>query len=412
MGASASKLRFAVLQVGARMHYAVPVLLQNEGMFQHFYTDAVGNLGAFQTLSKVWPTGLRPKPVKRLLGRRLPEQISPLAVTTTPLRTVLVELSRRLALPIPKPEGPAEWLRRKMLADGFAGANALYSLDNADLELVREAKRRGMFVVYEQIINADVGRIMREERKRFPGIEAQDSEELVENGIRRDVEIWNLSDVVLAPSEFVQETIARLGGPVDRTALVPYGVDASWLAHTNEPQVGRVLFVGTVGLRKGNHYLAEAARLLRERNVPCEVRVVGPHQPDVIARPEFHGPTYVGQVPRSEVVNEFSQADVFVLPTLSESFALVHLEAMACGVPVITTPNCGSTVRDGQDGFIVPIRDANALAAAIERVISDRTLRNRLSASAKERAADFVWKRYGERLVGAIHDAVSKRGGA
>ena len=45
-----------------------------------------------------------------------------------------------------------------------------------------------------------------------------------------------------------------------------------------------------------------------------------------------------------------------MLPTLADSFGLVHLEALACGVPVITTPHCGSVVRDGVEGFIVPIR--------------------------------------------------------
>ena len=146
-----------------------------------------------------------------------------------------------------------------------------------------------------------------------------------------------------------------------------------------------MLFVGSVGLLKGSHYLAAASRILERRRVPCEVRVVGPCDPAVSSPSGVRGPTYVGQVPRSRVADEFRQADVFVLPTLCDSFALVHPEAMACGVPVITTPNCGSVVRDGVDGFIVPIRDADAIADKVELLLADRALRQRMGERARAR---------------------------
>jgi glycosyltransferase involved in cell wall biosynthesis len=75
---------------------------------------------------------------------------------------------------------------------------------------------------------------------------------------------------------------------------------------------------------------------------------------------------------------------------------------MACGVPVITTPNCGSVVRDGVDGFIVPIRDATAIADKVELLLADRALREHMGRSARERAREFTWERYGERLLGAL----------
>ena len=78
------------------------------------------------------------------------------------------------------------------------------------------------------------------------------------------------------------------------------------------------------------------------------------------------------------------------------------LEAMACGVPVITTPHCGSAVRDGVDGFIVSIRDSQALADRMQQLLEDRSLRQRMGASARERARDFTWTRYGQRLMAAL----------
>jgi glycosyltransferase involved in cell wall biosynthesis len=157
-----------------------------------------------------------------------------------------------------------------------------------------------------------------------------------------------------------------------------------------------------VGLLKGSHYLAAAARILTERKVLCDIHVVGPITKHQRCDPLFEGPEYIGQVPRSSVQSEFLAADVFVLPTLSDGFALSHLEALACGVPVITTPNCGSVVRDGVDGLIVPIRDPVALANAIEKIITNPDLRSRMSLSARARAREHTWEQYSERLMRAF----------
>ena len=147
-----------------------------------------------------------------------------------------------------------------------------------------------------------------------------------------------------------------------------------------------MLFVGSVGLRKGSHYLAEATRLLQRRRLLIDTRVVGPFDLDLIARTEFRGPSYIGQIPRALIIEEFLQADIFVFPTLCDSFGIVQLEAMACGVPVITTPNCGAVVRDGVDGFVVPIRDAEAIADKVELLLADRALRERIGRNARARA--------------------------
>lgn len=164
--------------------------------------------------------------------------------------------------------------------------------------------------------------------------------------------------------------------------------------------------MGSVGLLKGVHYLAEATRRLKAQDVKVDVVVAGPGDQKFLDSPLLSGPRYLGQVPRTYVRREFLQADVFVLPTLCDSFGLVHLEAMACGVPVITTPNGGSLVRDGVDGFIVPIRDSGALSQRIEQVTSDRKLRGYLSRNARERARQFTWLGYERRLVEAISGLV------
>ena len=90
---------------------------------------------------------------------------------------------------------------------------------------------------------------------------------------------------------------------------------------------------------------------------------------------------------------------MFVLPTLAEGSAEVTYEALAAGVPVITTKSAGSVVRDGVEGRIVPERDPEALVYAIEELVQDRAMRLRMAIAARERAKEFTWERYGERLL-------------
>lgn len=401
-----SSLRFIVIQPGARMHYAVPALLAKAEMLEHFYTDVCGNIGIVGLLNHLLPQYIRTKPMDRLFGRVLPQEISPSKVSTCTLQLLLDVLRKIMKIKkfsFVKPIDIEQVILSNVLNDNFLDANAIYTnYINSDIEVIHKAKKRGITVVHEVMINADVGRILREERNLYPDIEPQDDFKQVEEGIQKDIQKWAMADLILVPSEFVYESTVQLGGSPDKIKIVPYGIDEDWFFEEATPERGRVLFVGSIGLRKGNHYLAQATHILKKRNVNCDVRVVGPYELNVINHPEFQGPNYVGQCPRSKIKQEFLKADVFVLPTVSDSFALVHLEAMACGVPVITTPNCGSVVRDGVDGFIVPIRNAEILADRIERLLTDNSLRNLMSLNARQRARDFTWDKYGERLISAI----------
>jgi glycosyltransferase involved in cell wall biosynthesis len=113
-------------------------------------------------------------------------------------------------------------------------------------------------------------------------------------------------------------------------------------------------------------------------------------------------------VPRDRIHEEFQQADVFVLPSLAEGSAEVTYEALAAGVPLVVTAAAGSVARDGIEGRIVPECDPAALADAIEQIVEDRAVRNRMAGAARERAREFTWEKYGERLVGTLRSFESK----
>jgi glycosyltransferase involved in cell wall biosynthesis len=160
----------------------------------------------------------------------------------------------------------------------------------------------------------------------------------------------------------------------------------------------RVLFLGQVILRKGIQYLMEAARQLEGENMRFEV--VGPigiSEQALKSAPKnmmFHG-----RVSRDQASDWYRRADVFVLPTISDGFALTQLEAMAHGLPVITTANCGDVVRHGLDGRIVPPRDAHALAEAIMTFANDRSSLSDFSQNAQRRVKDFSLRKLGNDLL-------------
>ena len=161
----------------------------------------------------------------------------------------------------------------------------------------------------------------------------------------------------------------------------------------------RVLWVGTVTLAKGIQYLVEAARLLPGVDFdvfgPCRLRkwVVDSFPHNLRLR---------GKVPKLETARRYERADLFVLPTISNNFPRTQLEAMAHGLPVIITPNCGCAVTDGLDGVIVPARNGPALAEAIRRFETDRGLLASMSQAAVEKAKTYTKCDYLKRLCEAL----------
>ncbi len=119
---------------------------------------------------------------------------------------------------------------------------------------------------------------------------------------------------------------------------------------------------------------------------------------------------YLGNVHHDELAKLYCSADVFVFPSLAEGSALVTYEALASGLPCVVTRETGSVVRDGIEGFVVPSGDAFALRERIRRLYEDEHLRHCMAAAARQRAEEFSWKRYHERMAEAI-DRIVLSGG-
>ncbi len=172
----------------------------------------------------------------------------------------------------------------------------------------------------------------------------------------------------------------------------------------------RALFVGQVGIRKGVPYLLEAWQRLSWRDAELWLvgRVSRNASPSWRVTRALPGLCLIGHL--DDPVEAYRQADVFVFPSIEEGSALVTYEALACGLPVVTTPNAGSVVRDGVEGFVVPIRDVEALAERIEQLRSDERLRQEMRKAARARAEGFTWERYGDGLASTLQGLVRSIG--
>ncbi|MBB4091636.1 glycosyltransferase family 4 protein [Brucella pecoris] len=396
-----------VSQLGARRHYAVPRIFASNQKLAHFYTDICAFQGWPRFLSNLPPTAL-PSSVRRLVGRK-PQGI-PLEQMTSFPGFGLHSAVRRLANQTgPKSTANAIWagetFGRLVAGGGFHGAGGVYAFSGEAMEVLSAARKMGLWTAVDQVIapRTIVEQLGYEEELLNPGWQLPaENDGYAEAFAERERSEWQLADVVVCPSPFVAHHVIEEGCALEKVVMVPTGVDTRFQIERKARAPGklRVLTVGAVGLRKGSPYVGEVSRQLAGK---VEFRMVGPLDllPEARARlaasVELTGP-----IPRSEMRQQFEWADVFLLPSLCEGSAISVYEALAAGLPVICTENTGSVVRNGVDGYIVPIRDVRETTEILQELAGNPLMLERMGENARERAADFTLARYGERLVSAI----------
>jgi len=207
--------------------------------------------------------------------------------------------------------------------------------------------------------------------------------------------------MVCRTNEDREYIVARGWKPNAKVTHIPNGVRERFFA-TPAPGTKRagLLFVGRWEWRKGVHYLAGAFREIHAANPGTMLTIIGSHfGPDHIlsAFPPLTRPgvRIIPTLPNPGLVGEYLRHAILVLPSLFEATPGVMLEAMAAGLPVVTTRACGmkEVIEDGEDGFLVPRRDSQALAEAVKILLADSGLRERMGARAREKARAYTWDR-------------------
>jgi len=211
---------------------------------------------------------------------------------------------------------------------------------------------------------------------------------------RKDEE-YRLADLIVANSDYVRQTFLDNGISHSKVVSVPTGcppVEQSPARSGNGSGPLRFLYAGTVSLRKGFLYLLDAWRRTK-LGAGAELWIAGSLELAILG--EMGGTVgmhYRGALPKSELQNAYRQSDVLVLPTLCEGLAHVVLEAISFGLPVITTEasGAGRLVVHGENGFIVPEGDAEALAGALTDALSRRKDLPSMGARSAELAANWT----------------------
>lgn len=303
---------------------------------------------------------------------------------------------------------------RRVAALQRSGGKALhgvYAYEDGAATVFEEAGKRGLKCIYDLPIGywSASENIFIEEAEREPQWAATLTG-LLDSPAKRERKTRELlaADAVIVASSFTRNTLAGLvefNAPVH---VVPYGAPAPVSGRETEP-VGmgnrplRVLFAGSLGQRKGISYLLDAVDRMKGH---VELTLLGAKTVSGCAALEaaVRAHRWIPSLPHADLLAEMGRQDVLVLPSLFEGFGLVILEAMSRGLPVIVTSHTAGpdVLDDGVDGFIVPIRSAEAIAEKLELLRRDPARLAAMKDAALRKARALTWESYRRGIVEAV----------
>lgn len=360
-------------QLGAREHYAVPRALQLGGLLRELITD-------------LWirPNVLTRRWRNKLSGRFHP-QLSHARVNAANAAALSFQIESQI-------RGLGGWQLTVRRNDWFQ-RNVLARLSRREGELDRRpATLFAYSYAAEQIFNYARERGWRTVLGQIDPGPAEESivSRLCATGSGNawqpaPAEYWRkwrneceLADQIVVNSAWSRKALVREGIPEKKIRVIPLAFEPRKQAQSFErayPSVFttirplKVLFLGQVNFRKGAEALFEAARLLGDEAV--EFWFVGPRQVELA--PELNSKDNVkffGAVPRIDVDRFYRDADVFILPTLSDGFGLTQLEAQSWKLPVIASRFCGEVVEHGRNGLILAEVSGEEIAKVLSELLS------------------------------------------
>lgn len=386
-------------QIGAREHYALARGLQQKGELRRLITDAwvPPDSAAGRSLGRLF------QPLRERYHPELPTS----SVTAYTKRMLVFEFSARI-------RGLTGWERmiarndwfqeqavqfirnHRLFEGGGEECPVVFSYSYAARSIFAEARRRGCTTVLGQI---DAGpyeeKLVQDQHHTFPEFhsETPGAPEAYWKRWREETEI---ADAIVVNSEWSKNAVQRAGVPEQKLHVVPLIYETPLKRRTpraypkafSKRRPLRVLFLGTLTLRKGLAQLLQAAHALQSE--PIEWWMVGDGPVTIPNRyREQSSIQWVGRVPRGRTRHYYEKADVFLLPTISDGFALTQLEAQAHGLPVIASRRCGNVVIAEKNGLLLPDVTHEAISSAVTWCSQHPEHLESMSRSALARVDDF-----------------------
>ena len=296
------------------------------------------------------------------------------------------------------------WLRRHVAA-GTPGT--FHGFQESCGRSLGTAKSLGLTALLESTLPPSTLPIVAAEYRRlgvpWPG-ESEPSAELLAELPRAEFHV--------AQSAFAERSLIEYGVEPGRIFRMPLGVDTARFRPADGPRRDgpfRAFFAGQMSVRKGVHHLLAAWQAAGLQD--AELVFAGAPRDSYIR--ELIGKAgasvrHLGFVPHARLHEAYQSADVFVFPSLAEGGVYVIYEALAAGLPCIVSDHAGSAVRDGIEGFVVPVGDIEALAARLKQLAGDEALRRRMALAARARAEHFAWPNFYRRIGIMYGEAVAR----
>ncbi|MGB5135680.1 MAG: glycosyltransferase family 4 protein [Prochlorococcaceae cyanobacterium] len=292
------------------------------------------------------------------------------------------------------------------------GLDAVYAYEDGALRTFEAAEALGLRRIYDLPIGywRAARQIFEEERALQPewACTLTGLNDSAAKLARKDREL-QLADLVIVPSQFVRSTLLQHGASTAPIAVVPFGSPPP-LAEPPQPRAAgplRVLYVGSLGQRKGLSYALDAVGALGSQvSLTLIGRPTAPECRPLCAALGRH--RWIETLPHPQILEQMRHHDVLVLPSLFEGYALVISEALSQGLPVIATASTGApeSVRDRVEGFIVPLRDSQAIAERLQRLADDPDLLAGMREACLRRAAAMSWATYEQGLLAVVGQAL------
>jgi glycosyltransferase involved in cell wall biosynthesis len=305
-----------------------------------------------------------------------------------------------------------EWFDRDVVKNLEEGFDIFVGWSGACFWSMQKAKEMGAITILERGSShmAYQSQIMEEEYERW-GLKFLDTHPGVYD---REIQSYAECDRIAIPSLFVKRTFLEKGIPESKLIHTPYGTSLTeFYPVKKEDDVFRVIHCGGITIRKGLPYLLQAFHELQLPN--AELWLVGTVEAEVLPfLKKYQNDKIIlkGKQPQSQLKWFYSQCSVFCIASIEEGLAMVQPQAMACGLPIIHTTNTGGEdiVRDGVDGFCIPIRDVEAIKEKILFFYENPDRRAEMGENALERAkSSLAWDDYGEKMHRTYLDCLTSR---
>ena len=360
---------------------------------------------------------------QRQFHRRALEALPLDKISQRPGRDLLRTAASRTGLSAALLDRLWEWtvldFDRSVAARLGGGDKAVYGYEHACLATFERAAQLGMPRVFDMAAPhySFAQRLHEEELAICPGLATAHwrgtrSRSAMRNA-RKQAEL-DAASLVVANSAFTARTLVDTGYPRERVRVVPLGapqIDPSWRDRARGEKV-RFLFAGPASVRKGVHRLLSSWRelggprratltLAGQWNVPGGLRRALPGDVRIL-----------GSIPQPQLFSLYRCSSVLVLPSMCDGFGMVVTEALAHGLPVITTTNVGAAdlIEPGKNGFVIEPRDTAALTERMRWCIDHPDELRAMREAAEATAAQHQWSDYRSRLVATVTEALWPHG--